>query len=468
MFESLKLSQFFRKTLITLYFFLFGLFALFSFGLFICKGLWFAFNRCDFTDIAPYHIATQIVKDGKASKLYDFTVQTQYLDSLFKPYLKALENQDTKPIYIAEREWLMIKAKVVHQNYYYYPPISLVFLYLLSSLSPSGLWIFINSFSLISFGLVCWLACKDLRLQYKSFYVLAFLIACIAFFPFKQNFFYSQISLILSVCFYLYFYFQKRGKYLAAGIFLSLCLLKPHFGLPFLLLPILFKQFKTLSCCMLSLFCLSMIGLFFIGPIGYEQYFKAIIQLTGLQDFGLFVPSPVGGSEIDFESIYGQLQKWLGSKEKANFFANVFNLFFLGLTVFIALFKTGKEKFQFLQKPKENFNKIDIFKFCLIALIFLMISSYRMIHDYCLLIVIVLLLWQIGEKWVHKSLFFFCGYSMFFLILNSSFIPNRLLVEKFQIHTIVLFTLSMIGLMLWELIINTKEFTENTDSTKTA
>ena len=113
---------------------------------------------------------------------------------------------------------------------------------------------------------------------------------------------------------------------------------------------------------------------------------------------------------------------------------------------------------------RDHFLPLDTFVIMNLKMMRLMMK--KMIHDYCLLIVLVLLLWQIGENWVQKSLFFFCGYSMFFLILNSSFIPNRLLVEKFQIHTIVLFALSMIGLMFWELIINTKQFTENTDSTK--
>jgi hypothetical protein len=416
------------------------IFATFSFYLFIKRGAWFVQIRPDLLDTGPYYMAGKLLQGKQAKNIYDYKLQKQAINELYGPYLNKSSNKQT---FIAERDHKLASTQQVHQMYYYYPPNSLWLVYGLAHLpSPYAFWLVTSLLSACSLIVCLFLTFKEtvFLTQKNLFYVLSLLVGIISYFPLKQNFFYGQFSLILCSAYFFYFYFTKAKNYLLAGFALSVCSVKPQIGLPLLILPILFKEYKTIfySLSFVLLYCA--LGYFLIGPEGFGEYFKSTLQLTGLKNFGLYLPLPSEGMYSTLESIKGLLfymQLPVTENGRQIILLSIDGILLL-LCVGVARLPNKILKDQILAKGA-------------IALMVFLLSPYHMIHDYCLLIFICLTVFYCSHELARSATIWLTFFYAVPLMLVNYFVSNRILAEKYGLQTIVLFTLITIALMLYQI-----------------
>ncbi len=270
-------------------FILFSFYSLTVFGLFVTNGIWLSSNRPDQIDSSVLYMAGQILHKGDKEKIYNFDYQKQYAEKLFLKFIPSKLNT-SKPSYLSSEQFYQkYRYPKLASLYYYYPPNSLLFLYLLTFFNASITYlsiVFLTLFMLF----VAFYRSKILENVLENKW---YLVSIFCFFPFLSNIFWGQITLVIYLCFYFYYYFKQKNKSLISAFFLALCLIKPQIGLPLLFVPILQKDFKTLglSLAWTALFCA--ISFCFIGLNGFIDYLNFLFNSFGVQTSTAFFPPPI-------------------------------------------------------------------------------------------------------------------------------------------------------------------------------
>lgn len=406
--------------------------AIFSLSLTLARGHFFINHRADRLDFAAYKMASHILHSKSASQLYNYKFQKQKFNELYDEFKNTSKNIFPEKFLNKQDKEFLAKPSL-NNIYFYNSPNSLFLLYLLGFFNIDQAWLLLNFLSVVLLGLAVFVAFKG---RFRSKMFLVFVLALISWIPFRQALFQGQISLLVAVSFFYYFYFASKQKYLFAGFALFVSLLKVHIGLPLIVCALLFKDFKSPFYAFGLTFTSLAFAYCLIGLEGLTDYFKTFKSILFPLSSTWYVPE-LATNNLWAESIKGQLLLWFNDLGLVNLLHFVFSVVCISLVVYFAiknyLSKASLEK-QSLQ-------------FSLIALLLILPISYINEHDYCFVVSLVLVLVYALREKSSKVLNYFCfGFSLPVLIAYSLIGSSRLM-SVFHLHLIFIlafvFTLTL-------------------------
>ncbi len=300
-------------------------------------------NGVQGTDFISFYTGALIVRNGEGRFLYDEKTQGKYQ----KPFSQNLS----------------VKL-LPYRN----PPFVALFFI------PFTLFSFGNAYLLLGFlnmGAVLFIGYLSRKLFINIRQPIFFSLIPLLYWPVIQNFILGQISLFLSLVFFLVYLFYKKGRYFSAGLIIGLLLFKPQY---LLITPFLFLLSKGKSFLMgLIVSALVILAVSFL-----------VSGFTGLAKYPHFIAAtenPIYGSRIWHYYTLDSALKMVGFGDKSA----VLN-FFLYLTFFV-LFVFRKK---FL-----SFDRIFVF----ITLCAILFSVHSLTHDSAILLLPIFILMN-QKKWL--------------------------------------------------------------------
>ncbi|MDX1918452.1 MAG: glycosyltransferase family 87 protein [Candidatus Caenarcaniphilales bacterium] len=323
-------------------------------------------------DTKPYYLACQIIATGRGAKLYDYQVQRQYSHKLFyREYLRLKQNYHQRE----DRSGFLVMPFV--SNYYYYPPTTVPLLALLGGFSQYQLYIFTilatHAILLVLLGMV--LCTKRSKLE-DLLLVLALILFSL---PFTSNLYQGQISWLVSSGAFFYFFFARRKQNFWAGLSLGILCFKPQLGLPFLIVPLLKRDYQSLVYCFLSTIFLVLLSLNWIGLEGMRDYYFSILSLFGEDPVGYVYLPP----EHPVRSLPYLVSTFLRLSNQSGFCSlsekhllDIIQIFWLSIGI-------SALGFLYISKRK------DLFTLLLASLIAFMLPTYHTLADYGFVVIIL-------------------------------------------------------------------------------
>jgi hypothetical protein len=219
------------------------------------------------SDIPAFYTAGKMIKEGDQKLLYSFSAQFA-VQKKINPYLQNLT--ELAPF----------------RN----PPFVVLPFIFLSFFTLNQAYIVVLFFNLVLLSILLrkiFSVCPEKNYKVKVLMVLSLL----TFSPVFITLIVSQLSFLLALAFLFAYEKEKQGKYVQAGLWLSLLLIKPQYLFVSVLLLIIHKRYKELSGLCIGAFLSFLISFVIVGWSGIRDFLSFSLTTLQFKEQYTFIPA---------------------------------------------------------------------------------------------------------------------------------------------------------------------------------